>query len=55
MQLIAGLNRTKGITVVMVTHEAAMAAYARRIVTVHDGLVASDVRHHVRHGKMEVA
>jgi putative ABC transport system ATP-binding protein len=55
MQLIAGLNRTKGITVVMVTHEAAMAEYARRIVTVHDGLIASDVRHPARHDKMEVA
>ena len=55
LQLIAGLNRTKGITVVMVTHEAEMAAYARRIVTVHDGLIASDVRHHARRADAEVA
>ena len=44
-----------GDTVVLVTHEASMAAYARRIVTVHDGLIASDVRHPARHDKMEEA
>lgn len=44
MGLITDLNRDKKITVVMVTHEAEMAAYARRVVTVHDGLIASDVR-----------
>jgi putative ABC transport system ATP-binding protein len=55
LQLIAGLNRTKGITVVMVTHEAEMAGYARRIVTVRDGLIASDVRHDAHREKMEVA
>jgi putative ABC transport system ATP-binding protein len=55
MQLIAGLNRTKGITVVMVTHEAEMAEYARRIVTVHDGLIARDVRRDDRRRAMEVA
>ncbi|MEM6797220.1 MAG: ABC transporter ATP-binding protein [Acidobacteriota bacterium] len=42
MGLITDLNREKGITVVMVTHEAEMAAHARRIVTVHDGLISSD-------------
>ncbi|MEM9594330.1 MAG: ABC transporter ATP-binding protein [Acidobacteriota bacterium] len=43
IQLITDLNREKGMTVVMVTHESEMAAHARRIVTVHDGLIASDV------------
>lgn len=42
MDLIAGLNRDKGITVVMVTHEADMAAYARRIVGFVDGLISND-------------
>jgi putative ABC transport system ATP-binding protein len=55
MRLIAGLNRRQGITVVMVTHEPEMAEYARRIVTVHDGLIASDVRRDARREKMEVA
>ena len=42
MQLLTELNRTRGITVVMVTHEPDMAAYASRIVHFRDGLVASD-------------
>jgi putative ABC transport system ATP-binding protein len=42
MQLLTSLNRDHGITVVMVTHEPDMAAYARRIVRFVDGRVASD-------------
>jgi len=42
MDLLVTLNRERGITIVMVTHEADMAAYARRIVQFIDGLVASD-------------
>jgi putative ABC transport system ATP-binding protein len=42
MDLLAGLNRNHGITIVMVTHEPDMAAYARRIVRFLDGLVESD-------------
>jgi putative ABC transport system ATP-binding protein len=42
MDLLAALNRDQRITVVMVTHEADMAAYARRVVRFVDGLVASD-------------
>ena len=42
MELLAFLNRERGITVVMITHEPDMAAYARRIVHFVDGLVASD-------------
>jgi putative ABC transport system ATP-binding protein len=42
MDLLTGLNRDQGITIVMVTHEADMAAYAKRIVHFLDGLVASD-------------
>jgi len=44
MELIAGLNRDKGITVLMVTHEPDMAAYARRVVRFVDGRVESDIR-----------
>ncbi len=44
MAFLAGLNR-QGITVLMVTHEPDMAAYARRIVRFVDGRVASDQRH----------
>ncbi|KAB2923512.1 MAG: ABC transporter ATP-binding protein [Dechloromonas sp.] len=42
MELLAALNREQGITVIMVTHEPDMAAYARRIVHFVDGLVAQD-------------
>ena len=42
MDLLAALNRERGITVLMVTHEADMAAYARRIVRFVDGLIESD-------------
>jgi putative ABC transport system ATP-binding protein len=42
MDLLAALNRDQRITIVMVTHEADMAAYARRIVRFVDGLVAAD-------------
>jgi putative ABC transport system ATP-binding protein len=42
MELIAALNRDRGLTVVMVTHEPDMAQYARRIVRFVDGRVASD-------------
>jgi putative ABC transport system ATP-binding protein len=42
MELIAGLNRKGGITVVMVTHEAEMAAYATRVVRFVDGRIEGD-------------
>ncbi|TLM78355.1 ABC transporter ATP-binding protein [Microbulbifer harenosus] len=42
MELLASLNRNNGITVLMVTHEEDMAAYARRVVHFVDGLVARD-------------
>ena len=43
MGLLLGLNRDHGITVLMVTHEPDMAAYARRMVTFIDGRIAHDV------------
>jgi putative ABC transport system ATP-binding protein len=42
MDLLVSLNRERAITIVMVTHEADMAAYARRIVRFIDGRVESD-------------
>ena len=41
MDLLTGLNRDLGITILMVTHERDMAAYARTIVHFRDGLVES--------------
>jgi len=43
MNLLTELNREQGVTMIMVTHEARMAAYARRIVHFEDGLIESDV------------
>ena len=39
MELLTDLNRNSGITVLMVTHEPDMAAFARTIVHFRDGLV----------------
>src|SRR5471032_3124300 len=43
MDTMVKLNREKGVTIVVVTHEADVAAYASRIVTMRDGEIASDV------------
>ena len=44
MQLLAALNGERGLTIVMVTHEQDMAAYARRVVHFRDGLVEPEAR-----------
>ena len=41
MTILEGLNR-EGITVILVTHEADVAAYASREITIKDGLILSD-------------
>ena len=55
MELLWRLNMDKGITVLMVTHEHDMAAYARRIVRFVDGVVASDTRNEHPAGLHEAA
>jgi len=47
MQLLTDLNKRLGITVVMVTHEAEMASFARTIIYFRDGLVERVDRKHV--------
>jgi len=42
MDLFENLNRTKGITIILVTHEPDVARYSRRVVTVRDGVIVSD-------------
>ena len=42
MDLLTHLNRARGLSIVMVTHEPDMAAYASRTIQFRDGLVASD-------------
>lgn len=43
MELVTSLNREQGITVVMVTHEPDIAAYAQRVIRFKDGRIESDV------------
>ena len=42
MTVFQRLNRERGLTIVLVTHEADIAAYAGRIISFHDGNIASD-------------
>ncbi len=44
MRLFGELNDRNGITVMLVTHEPEVAAYAKRLVTFRDGHVVSDTR-----------
>ena len=44
MELLVRFNRERGITVLMVTHEHDMAAYASRTIRFRDGHVESDER-----------
>ncbi len=42
MKVFEELHRSRGQTIVMVTHEADIARHAERVVTLHDGLISSD-------------
>ncbi|MCL6583104.1 MAG: ABC transporter ATP-binding protein [bacterium] len=42
MELLCTLNRERGLTIVMVTHEPDIAAYAQRIIRFRDGLIEAD-------------
>jgi putative ABC transport system ATP-binding protein len=44
MKLLLALNRERGITIVMVTHEPNMASDVDRVITFADGLVSGDTR-----------
>lgn len=45
MNLLTEINRDGGVTIIMVTHEADMAAYAKRTVQFRDGLIETDRAH----------
>lgn len=42
MRIFTRLNEEQGMTIMLVTHEPDIAAYARRIVTFRDGLITGD-------------
>jgi putative ABC transport system ATP-binding protein len=42
IELLVGMNRRLGATLVLVTHDTALAAHADRVVTLRDGRVVSD-------------
>jgi putative ABC transport system ATP-binding protein len=42
LQLLLSLNSKEGTTLVLVTHDPALAAHAKRRITLRDGLVVSD-------------
>jgi macrolide transport system ATP-binding/permease protein len=44
MQTLTSLNREHGVTIIVVTHEADIAAYADRVLTMRDGTIISDDR-----------
>ena len=43
MDLLQNLNSNRGISIIMVTHEDEVAARARRIIHVRDGLISDDI------------
>ncbi len=42
IELLVGMNRRLGTTLVLVTHDTALAAHADRVVTLRDGRIVSD-------------
>jgi putative ABC transport system ATP-binding protein len=48
MDLMTRLNREQGITIVMVTHEPDIAAYAQRLLRFVDGKLETEVEHRRR-------
>jgi macrolide transport system ATP-binding/permease protein len=44
MVTLQALNRERGVTIIVVTHEPDIATYAGRVITMRDGEVMSDVR-----------
>jgi putative ABC transport system ATP-binding protein len=55
MKIFQHLNRSQGITIVMVTHSDEIAAYADRIIGFRDGLIVSDTKVTKRTASVEAA
>jgi putative ABC transport system ATP-binding protein len=52
MEILQGLNRNQGITVILVTHEPDIAEFAQRVIAFKDGRVVKDTP---VHGRREAA
>ena len=48
LEVIAEANRTLGTTAIVITHNAAIAGMADRVIRIADGRVASDTRNATR-------
>ena len=57
LEVFQDLNRSQGITILLVTHEPDIATFARRVITFRDGHVISDVRQSAQdaHGALAAA
>ncbi len=52
MEELDRLNREEGVTLIVVTHETDIAAHARRVITMKDGKIISDVQNRPEHKNM---
>lgn len=55
VELLEALNRERGCTIVLVTHDAALAARTQRTIRLRDGVVVEDVKHRDAGTAMPVA
>lgn len=55
MQLFTRLNEEHGITILLVTHEPDVAAYAKRVVTFRDGKIQSDMLRQAKYNSVGAA
>ncbi len=54
MTILQRLNREQGLTIVLVTHETDIAAFAERVLTMRDGELISDVKQVPRQVRNEI-
>ncbi|HVO23699.1 MAG TPA: ABC transporter ATP-binding protein [Candidatus Margulisiibacteriota bacterium] len=55
LDIVRKLNEDEGLTIVLVTHEPDIAAYARRVLTFRDGLIVSDAQQATRVARPSVS